>query len=303
MNKTAFIFPGQGSQFSGMGKDFAEKIEELAGKNVAKLCTDATDEELKQTVNSQPAILAVSIALYELLRNRLQITPDYTAGHSLGEYSALYAAGVSGLDEIIKLVSKRAELMSNAPEGSMTAILGLNEDKIAEVIEQCSPEGIICAANYNTQVQTVISGETKAIKKANELAKEMGAKRVVPLAVSGAFHSPLMRPVSEEFAGYVNSANLNDAQIPVVTNVDALATADKADFSTKMVKQVCSPVYWKQSVEYMTGQGVDTFIEIGPGKVLSGMIKKIAPGVKVCNVCDKETLEAAVEKEIDKCLM
>lgn len=291
MKKIAFVFPGQGSQYSGMGNEISDKIEEIAGKSAAKLCTEATDEELKQTVNSQPAILAVSIALYELFKEKKQIMPDYVAGHSLGEYSALYAAGVIGAEELVKLVQKRAELMNEAPSGSMSAILGLNEEKIAEVIDAASSEGVICAANYNTQIQTVISGETKAIEKANVLARELGAKRVVPLAVSGAFHSPLMKPVSENFSKFVYDTNVNDSEIAVITNVDAKPTVDKAEFSSKMIQQMYSSVYWKQTVEYMVQEGVDTIFEIGPGKVLSGMIKKIAPSVNVYNICDAASVE------------
>ena len=301
MNKIAYIFPGQGSQFSGMGKDLYEKYEEarkvfdefdaVLGKNLSNMCFNGTDEDLKQTINSQPAILAASIAAYEVLKSNSSIHPDYLAGHSLGEYSALYTAGVIGLTEVIQLVQKRAELMSDAPSGSMTALLGMDERNLNKMIEQASSEGIICAANYNTQDQTVISGETKAIQKANSIAKEMGAKRVIPLAVSGAFHSPLMKPVSEKFARYVNDTNVNDAQTPVITNVDANATVDKAEFASKMVKQMYSSVYWKQTINYMIEQGVDTFVEIGPGKVLSGMVKKIYREAKVYSVSDIESLE------------
>lgn len=313
MSKIAFVFPGQGSQYSGMGIDMFEnfdtaretfeKIDDIAGRSITKICFSGADEDLKQTVNSQPTILAVTLALYEVLNEKVQIIPDYVAGHSLGEYSALYAAGVIGFDELIKLVLKRGELMNNAPEGAMTAILGLDENKIAELVEQASSEGIVCAANYNTQIQTVISGEAKAVEKANELAKTMGAKRVVPLAVSGGFHSSLMKPVSEEFSKYIYDTNVNDAEIPVVTNVDAKPTIDKAELSSKMIKQMYSSVYWKQSIDYMVSEGVDTFFEIGPGKVLSGMIKKIAPEVKVHNICDKDSLVSVMEKEFNKCLM
>lgn len=313
MTKIGFVFPGQGAQYQGMGIDLFEnfdtaretfeKFDEIAGKSITKICFNSSEEDLKQTVNSQPAILAVSIALYEVLNEKVEVIPDYVAGHSLGEYSALYAGGVIGFEELVKLVLKRAELMNNAPNGSMAALLGLDENKIFELIEQCSSEGIICAANYNTQVQTVISGETKAIEKANVLAKEMGAKRVVPLAVSGAFHSPLMKPVSEEFSKYIYDTNINDAEIPIVTNVDAKPTIDKAELSSKMIKQMYSSVYWKQTVAYMEKEGVDTIFEIGPGKVLSGMIKKIAPEIKVHNISDTDTLKNVVEKEFNKCLM
>jgi [acyl-carrier-protein] S-malonyltransferase len=306
MSKIAFIFPGQGSQYAGMGKDLYEnfdaakkifdKFDSTLGKGLSEICFSGTDEDLKQTVNAQPAILAVSMAAYEVFKTRSGIVPDYLAGHSLGEYAALYAAGVISSTEIVKLVQKRAELMSKAKSGSMTALLGMDDEKLQQMLSTASSEGIICAANYNTPDQTVISGETKAVEKANEIAKEMGAKRVIPLAVSGAFHSPLMKPISEEFARFVNDTNVNDANIPVVTNTDASATVDKAEFASKMVKQMYSSVYWKQSVAYMVEQGVDTFIEIGPGKVLSGMIKKICKTAKVYNVSDIESLESTLKE-------
>lgn len=300
MGKVAFIFPGQGSQFAGMGRDVYEKypcareifenIDKFAGRSISQLCFEGSEEELKQTINSQPAILAVSIALYEAVKAETGIKPDFVAGHSLGEYSAFYAAGVMELEGLVKLVSKRAELMNSAPSGSMSAVLGLDEAKIAELVEKASSNGIICAANYNTPEQTVISGEAKAVEAANEIAKQLGAKRVIPLAVSGAFHSPLMQPLSEEFAEHVNNTTINNAQIPVVTNVDAKATVDKAELAPKMVKQMYSSVYWTQSVNAMLAAGVDTFVEIGPGKVLAGMIKKIAKDAKVYNACDAESV-------------
>ncbi|HSA05890.1 MAG TPA: ACP S-malonyltransferase [Candidatus Gastranaerophilales bacterium] len=301
MNKIAFIFPGQGSQHTGMGKDlydnydnakeFFNNIDEISGRSVSKLCFEGSEQDLKQTVNSQPAILTVSMVAYEILKKETNLTPDFVAGHSLGEYSALYAAGVIKAGELIKLVQKRAELMNNAPSGGMTAILGMDDAQISALIQESSSEGIICAANYNTPDQTVISGEMKAIEKANKLAKQFGAKRVISLAVSGAFHSPLMRPISEAFTKYINDTNINDAEIPIVTNVDARSTIDKAELSSKMIKQMYSSVYWKQSISYMVDAGVNTFIEIGPGKVLSGMIKKISKTANVYNVCDKESLE------------
>ena len=308
MNKIAFVFPGQGSQYIGMGKDLYEKYDVvrkifdefdfILGKKISKLCFEGNEEDLKQTINSQPAILAVSIAIYEVLKAKTNLVPDYLAGHSLGEYSALYAGGVIGLPEIIKLVQNRAELMNDAPAGSMTAILGMDEDKIQQMIQEASTEGIICAANYNTQDQTVISGETKAVERANELAKELGAKRVIPLAVSGGFHSPLMKPIAEKFEKYINNTNVNDASIPVITNVDARPTIDKAEFSSKMMKQVYSSVYWKQTINFMVEQGVETFIEIGPGKVLSGMIKKICKTAKVHNISDVESLEKLLSEYV-----
>ncbi len=305
MNKIAFIFPGQGSQHTGMGKDlyenyecaknFFENFDKISGKNISKLCFEGNEEDLKHTINSQPAILAVSLAAYEVFKKETKIIPDFVAGHSLGEYSALYAAGVIEIEELIRLVLKRAELMNGASAGTMSAILGLDDDKIDELINKASFEGIICPANYNTPDQTVISGDISAVEKANQLAPELGAKRVVPLPVSGAFHSPLMRPIAESFTKYIHDTNINDAEISIVTNVDAKPTIDKAELSSKMIKQMYSSVYWKQSVNYMLEAGVDTFIEIGPGKILSGMIRKISREAKVYNVCDKISLEKTME--------
>jgi len=305
MKKIAFIFPGQGSQFTGMGKDLYENFDnakklfdtfdEVAGRSISNLCFEGSDEDLKQTINSQPAILAASLAAYKVLIKETGLVPDFVAGHSLGEYAALYAAGVVKAEELMKLVQKRGELMNNTPPGSMAAVLGLSEEQINNVIEEASFEGIICAANYNTPEQTVISGEKKAIEKASELATRAGAKRFIPLAVSGAFHSPLMKPLSEKFTKYINDTNINDAVIPVVTNVDAKPTIDKAELSSKMIKQMYSSVYWNQSIAYMIEQGVDTFIEIGPGKVLSGMMRKINRNVKVYNICDTASLEKIKE--------
>jgi len=309
MGKIAFVFPGQGSQYIGMGRDLYEKYDVvkkvfdefdfILEKKLSKLCFEGNEEDLKQTLNSQPAILAVSIAAYEVLKANSNLVPDYLAGHSLGEYSALYAGGVINLQEIIKLVQKRAELMSEAPSGSMTAILGMDDEKIEQLVNEASSEGIICAANYNTPDQTVISGETKAVERANELAKELGAKRVIPLAVSGGFHSPLMKPIAEKFEKYVNNTNVNDAGINIITNVDAKPTVDKAEFSSKMIKQIYSSVYWKQTITYMVEQGVDIFVEIGPGKVLSGMIRKICKTASVYNVSDVESLE----KLLNECVI
>ncbi|OGH96176.1 MAG: [acyl-carrier-protein] S-malonyltransferase [Candidatus Melainabacteria bacterium GWF2_32_7] len=304
MSKIAFIFPGQGSQYVGMGLDFynssetAKKIfnqfNEVLGKNLSGICFEGPEEDLKQTINTQPGILAISIAAYLLLKEKTGIKPDYVAGHSLGEYAALYAAGVVELEDVIKLVQRRSELMSQAQAGSMTAILGMDDEKLAEMLKKASVHGIVTVANYNTPDQTVITGEVKAVEAANQVASEIGAKRVIPLAVSGAFHSPVMKEASDQFADWVANFNIKDATVPVITNVDAKPTTKKEEFSLKMVDQIYSSVYWKQSISYMIEQGVDTFIEIGPGKVLSGMVKKISRPAKVYNVADMATLEEVI---------
>ena len=305
MGKTAFIFPGQGSQYIGMGLDLynsSDKAKEIFSqfdlileKDLSKLCFEGPEDLLKQTINTQPGILAVSIAAFELFKATANLKPDFVAGHSLGEYAALYAAGVLSLTDVIKIVQKRSELMNLATSGSMTAILGLNDEKLSELINKASVYGEVSIANYNTPDQTVITGEVKAVEMANTIASELGAKRVIPLAVSGAFHSQLMKSASEEFGEFIKNFKINNAAIPVITNVDSTPTLNKNDFSAKMVNQIYSSVYWKQSISYLLDQGVETFIEIGPGKVLSGMVKKISRSANVYNISDLQTLNTATD--------
>jgi len=305
MNKIAFVFPGQGAQTVGMGKDFFdnyseaksvyEKADSVLGKSISKICFEGPEEDLKQTSNTQPAIVTTSVAMLEVLRRKTDIKPTFTAGHSLGEYCAMYASGVLNLDDTIKLISKRADAMSKVQGGSMAAVLNLDESKLKECLSEASSRGYVDVANYNSPAQVVITGEDEAVKYASELMSQAGARRVVPLAVSGAFHSKMMKDASVEFAQSLSAVTISDAVIPVVTNVDAEFTTSAADFENKMTKQIYSSVYWSQSVQKMVESGVDTFVEIGPGKVLSGLIKKISPEVKVYNVYDLESLDSTVE--------
>lgn len=306
MAKLAVIFPGQGAQSVGMGKSLfensnkAKEIFETAnsvlGKSISDICFEGPEETLQQTINTQPAILTTSIAAFEALKSKLDLNIDYTAGHSLGEYAAMYTAGVFSLEDILKLISKRAELMNKAAtstKGTMAAVLGLNKDKIEDVLDSVS--GIVSVANFNSPEQIVITGEIEAVNTAMEKLKEAGAKRVIPLSVSGAFHSELMKETGEEFKNFVAEFSANDSNISVITNVDAEITTNADDFKNKMPEQIYSSVYWTQTIEKMISLGVDTFVEVGPGKVLAGLNKKINSEIKTYNVYDFDSLNATIE--------
>ena len=302
--KIAFLFPGQGSQAVGMGKDLYDNFEaaknvfdsadKILGKSITTLCFEGPEENLKQTVNTQPCIVTMSIAALEALKSQLDITPTFTAGHSLGEYCAMYCSGVMNLETTLKAIQKRADLMGATKGGAMAAILNAPEGSLEKALKETSEVGYVDVANYNSPAQVVITGDENAVKKAGELLSEAGARRVVPLAVSGAFHSKFMEEAGHEFASFVQDLDMENAQVPVFTNVDAQATMLSAEFKNKMPKQIYSSVHWTQTIENMIKDGVDTFIEIGPGKVLAGLNRKIDSSVKSYNIYDKESLESTI---------
>lgn len=312
MRKYALIFPGQGSQYSGMGKDLYENSKEaryvfevadkVLGRSISDLCFNGSEEELKKTINSQPCILAVSIAAYEAIKEKLEERVNFvcTAGHSLGEYAAMYASGVIDLETAFRLIDKRAQLMNEAAEktdGGMAAVLGLKKEDVIAVANDI--DGVFIA-NFNSPEQVVITGNREAINENADKFKQAGAKRVLPLAVSGAFHSPLMRSAGNEFEKFVEQETINSAKIPVYTNVDAKETVLRDDFIQKMPEQIYSSVQWVQTIENMMIKDIKNYIELGAGKVLAGLNKKINPELTTYNVYDMETLNNVATEIIEK---
>jgi|MGYP000695884304 [acyl-carrier-protein] S-malonyltransferase len=307
--KTAFLFPGQGSQYVGMGRDLYEgypaarrifsRANEVLGFALTDLCFEGPKEELQKTVNTQPAVFVTSIACYQILREK-GIESEVVAGHSLGEYTALVVAGAFSFEEALRLVRRRGQLMQEAVPlgtGGMVAVLGLDRERVERIAAEAARTGIINAANYNCPGQVVLAGEMHALEEVVRLAKEAGAKRCVPLSVSGPFHSTLMRGAGERLAQALDEIRVRDPRIPVVANVDGsfLRTADEV--RAALARQMYSPVRWEEGMRRLVEAGVEVFVEVGPGKVLSGLMKKIArPGNTILNVEDVTSLQKVLAR-------
>jgi [acyl-carrier-protein] S-malonyltransferase len=307
MSKNAFIFPGQGAQYIGMGKELFENIEvcknifNIADKELnfklSELCFEGTDSELNITENTQPAILTTSIAALMALRER-GIKCDVTAGLSLGEYSALVCSGSMDFKDAVKLVKKRGMFMQEAVPvgiGTMAAILGLDAILVKEACSEAGTSGIVEIANLNCPGQIVIAGEIAAVELALEIAMKKGAKRVIPLSVSAPFHTSMLKPAAEKLEMELKNINFKELNIPVITNVNGDYVKNREDIKDNLKLQVMSSVLWETTIRNMIKDGVDTFIEIGPGKVLSGFVKKIDRKLTVINVEDMASLDKAVE--------
>ena len=300
----AFLFPGQGSQFSGMGKDLAENFtiaklvfeeaSDALGFDIAAMCFTGSEDELKLTANTQPAILTTSIAALRVLQQETDLKPTYASGHSLGEYSALVCAGALSLADAVRIVRQRGTFMQEAVPigvGSMAAIMGLDRPELEQLCHDAAEGEVVAPANFNSPGQIVIAGHSSAVSRAMVLAKERGAKRALALPVSAPFHSSLMEPAAKRLTETLQEIQIGSFIVPVVGNVEAAPYQEQERVKSLLVQQVCAPVRWEESVLKMQELGVSRYVEIGPGKVLSGLAKRIAKGSAVLNISDVASLK------------
>jgi len=327
--QVAFLFPGQGSQAVGMGADIFEaspaarrvfeSVDQALGTSLSTICFQGPDEVLRETINTQPAIVTVSLALLAALQEALTehtsswsspLIPSYTAGHSVGEYAALVTSGVLRLQDAVRLVRERGRLMHHEGTvcpGGMAAVIGMDAEILQEVCQEATAQSVatlvdashpglgqVSVANFNAPGQIVISGEQGALNLAIVLAKARGAKRVIPLAVSGAFHSPVMQPAAEGLAQAIRSSEVYNATIPIIGNIHATPLTEAHAIREELTEQIAAPVQWIRTIEYLADAGVTTFLEIGPGQALTGMVKRIVKGVTTLNVSSARDIENAV---------
>src|ERR1700682_2371887 len=308
MGKIAFVFPGQASPYPGMGKELAEtypaaravfgEADKALGFSISQMCFAGTEEELKQTANTQPAILTCSVAVHRVLAEK-GVTPDFVAGHSLGEYSALVAAGALKFLDAVQLVRRRGQYMQEAVpagQGAMAAIMGLSPAVVMDACKRAA-EGEVCSpANLNSPEQTVISGNAGAVKRAVEIASQSGAKRAVILAVSAPFHSALMMPAQERLEKDLRQTQFSDLKVPLVTNVDANTITRGDEARAALIPHVTMPLRCEESMRLLSDEGVDTFVEGGPSRVLVGLLRQIERSVSALNVEDEKSLGSTLEK-------
>jgi len=305
MSKIAFIFPGQGSQYPGMGKELAENFkiaretfaeaDDALDFRISRICFEGPEEELKLTFNTQPAILTVSIAALRVLCSETQLCAEFLAGHSLGEYSALVASGAMTFADAVRIVRARGTFMQEAVPvgvGTMAAIIGVEPEILAEICREAAQGEVVAPANYNSPGQIVIAGHTAAVGRVIEIAKSRGFRKAMLLPVSAPFHCSMMAPAGERLAQTLSGVSFSQMAIPVVTNVEAHPNQDESRVPELLVRQVSAPVLWEASVIRMVDMGVERFVEIGPGKVLSGLVKRITKNADVCNIEDLGTLKA-----------